>query len=151
MFVPAVDGVRRVELEARAAGAAVASPPGRALQPELAAAEAARLIEDEQFRARRAAEGLERARNEDFAALADRVTAVYTAVTARRRVRAPRPPLDDRDWIVADLHMHTTWSHDCSTEVDDLLDHAEAEGLGAIAVTDHNVFGGALEAAARGR
>jgi len=28
-----------------------------------------------------------------------------------------------------------------------LLDHAEAEGLGAIAVTDHNVFAGALEAA----
>ena len=49
--------------------------------------------------------------------------------------------------------MHTTWSHDCSIEVDDLLDHAESEGLGAIAVTDHNVFGGALEAVekARGR
>ncbi len=45
--------------------------------------------------------------------------------------------------------MHTTWSHDCSIEVDELLDHAEAEGLGAIAVTDHNVLGGALEAAAR--
>ena len=29
----------------------------------------------------------------------------------------------------------------------ELVDHAEAEGLGAIAVTDHNVFGGALEAA----
>ena len=26
-----------------------------------------------------------------------------------------------------------------------LLDHAEAEGLGAIAITDHNVFSGALE------
>jgi predicted metal-dependent phosphoesterase TrpH len=47
--------------------------------------------------------------------------------------------------------MHTTWSHDCSIEVDDLLDHAESEGLGAIAVTDHNVFGGALEAAERAR
>jgi len=49
--------------------------------------------------------------------------------------------------------MHTNWSHDCSIDVDDLLDHAEAEGLGAIAVTDHNVFGGALEAVekARGR
>jgi len=37
--------------------------------------------------------------------------------------------------------------------LDDLLDHAQAEGLGAIAVTDHNVFGGALEAVekARGR
>ena len=45
------------------------------------------------------------------------------------------------------------WSHDCSIEVDELLDYAEAEGLGAIAVTDHNVFGGALEAVekARGR
>ncbi len=47
--------------------------------------------------------------------------------------------------------MHTNWSHDCSIEVDELLDHAEAEGLGAIAVTDHNVFGGALEAARRAR
>ena len=49
--------------------------------------------------------------------------------------------------------MHTSWSHDCSVPVADLLDHAEAEGLGAIAVTDHNVLGGALEAVelARGR
>ncbi|MHB8469551.1 MAG: glycosyltransferase, partial [Gaiellaceae bacterium] len=49
VFVPALDGVPRVELEARAAGAAVASPAGRAAQPELAAAEAARLIEDAAF------------------------------------------------------------------------------------------------------
>jgi predicted metal-dependent phosphoesterase TrpH len=42
--------------------------------------------------------------------------------------------------------MHTSWSHDCGIEVAELLDHAEAEGLGAIAVTDHNAFGGALEA-----
>ena len=56
-------------------------------------------------------------------------------------------PLADREWMVADLHMHTSWSHDCQIPVADLLDHAEAEGLGAIAVTDHNVFGGALEAA----
>ena len=47
--------------------------------------------------------------------------------------------------------MHTTWSHDCSIDVDELLDYAEAEGLGAIAVTDHNVFGGALEAVERAR
>jgi predicted metal-dependent phosphoesterase TrpH len=43
--------------------------------------------------------------------------------------------------------MHTNWSHDCTVGVDELLDHAEAAGLGAIAVTDHNVLGGALEAA----
>ena len=49
--------------------------------------------------------------------------------------------------------MHTSWSHDCSVEVDELLDYAEAQSLGAIAVTDHNAFGGALEAVekARGR
>src|SRR3954462_10946206 len=41
--------------------------------------------------------------------------------------------------------MHTNWSHDCSIDAAELVDHAEAEGLGAIAVTDHNVFGGALE------
>jgi hypothetical protein len=41
--------------------------------------------------------------------------------------------------------MHTNWSHDCSIDPAELVDHAESEGLGAIAVTDHNVFGGALE------
>jgi predicted metal-dependent phosphoesterase TrpH len=43
--------------------------------------------------------------------------------------------------------MHTSWSHDCQIDVVELLDHAEEVGLGAIAITDHNVFGGALEAA----
>jgi predicted metal-dependent phosphoesterase TrpH/glycosyltransferase involved in cell wall biosynthesis len=151
VFVPAIDGVPRVELEARAAGAAIASPDGRLLQPELAAAEAARLIEDEAFRARRAGEGLAEARAESFAALADRVESVYGSIASRRRAVAARQPLEDREWIIADLHMHTTWSHDCSIEVDDLLDHAEADGLGAIAVTDHNVFGGALEAVEKAR
>jgi predicted metal-dependent phosphoesterase TrpH len=49
--------------------------------------------------------------------------------------------------------MHTSWSSDCATEPAALVDHAIAQGLGAIAVTDHNVFGGALEAVelARGR
>jgi predicted metal-dependent phosphoesterase TrpH len=52
-----------------------------------------------------------------------------------------------RDWILVDLHMHTSWSFDCAIDPAELVDHAEAEGLGAIAVTDHNVFGGALETA----
>jgi predicted metal-dependent phosphoesterase TrpH len=153
VFVPAVEGIPRVELEARAAGVAVASPPGRTGQPELAAAEAARLMEDDAFRSRRAEEGLAAAREQSFSSLADSVTAVYTAIASRRRPVAPRAPLERRDWIVVDLHMHTTWSHDCSIDPAELIDHAEAEGLGAIAVTDHNVFGGALEAfeQARGR
>jgi predicted metal-dependent phosphoesterase TrpH len=117
----------------------------------LAAAGAARLVEDEAFRAQRRDEGLARAQAESFDALATAVLAVYTDITSRRRAPAPRSAREDRDRIVVDLHMHTTWSLDCSIEVDDLLDHAEAEGLGAIAVTDHNVFGGALEAADRSR
>jgi predicted metal-dependent phosphoesterase TrpH len=154
VFVPALEGVHRVLVEAQAAGAAVAAPPGRELQPELAAAEAARLMEDETFRARRVEKGLAAAQAQSFAALADGVEEVYAALARRRRRPAPRTtPLENREWIVADLHMHTSWSHDCSIDVDELLDHAEAEGLGAIAITDHNVFGGALEAVekARGR
>jgi predicted metal-dependent phosphoesterase TrpH len=151
IFVPAVEGSPRVALEAAAAGAAVASPPGRESQPELAAAEAARLIDDGAFRASRAQTGVDAARAQSYEALADTVAAVYGSISSRRRPTAARDPLDDRDWIVADLHMHTNWSHDCSIDVDELLDHAEAEGLGAIAVTDHNVFGGALEAVERAR
>jgi predicted metal-dependent phosphoesterase TrpH/glycosyltransferase involved in cell wall biosynthesis len=152
VFVPALDGLPRLVVEAQAAGAAIAAPPGRQLQPELAAAETGRLIDDPELRARRAKEGRAAAAEQSFTALADRVEEVYDSITGRRRRAAQRVAQpDDRDWILADLHMHTSWSHDCSIPVDDLLDHAEAEGLGAIAVTDHNVFGGALEAVERAR
>jgi predicted metal-dependent phosphoesterase TrpH/glycosyltransferase involved in cell wall biosynthesis len=79
----------------------------------------------------------------DVAAELDRL---YRRLATRRRARSSEPALADRDWILCDLHMHTSWSHDCSVEVDELLDCAEEQGLGAIAVTDHNAFGGALEA-----
>ena len=152
IFVPAADGLPRLVAEAQAAGVAVAAPPGRGLQPELAAAEAARLVEDEAFRERRAAEGRAAAAGQGLEALADRVEQVYASIGGRRRAGPGRPaPLEDREWIVADLHMHTSWSHDCSIEVEELLDHAEAQGLGAIAVTDHNALGGALEAVERAR
>ncbi|HWJ44620.1 MAG TPA: PHP domain-containing protein, partial [Gaiellaceae bacterium] len=91
---------------------------------------------------------------QSFATVARELETIYGGLGGRRRPRRRgSEPLADRPWIVTDLHMHTSWSHDCSIEVDELLDHAEAEGLGAIAITDHNVFGGALEAVekARGR
>ena len=154
IFVPALDGSARLLTEAQMAGAAIAAPPARAAQQELAAAETARLIEDHAFRARRSEEGIAAAATQTTAALADDVEAVYERLASRRRSRAATDSAHrEDDWILADLHMHTSWSHDCSIEVDELLDHAEAEGLGAIAVTDHNVFGGALDAVekARGR
>jgi predicted metal-dependent phosphoesterase TrpH/glycosyltransferase involved in cell wall biosynthesis len=153
IFVPALNGLSRLVAEAQTAGCAIAAPPARDAQPELAAAETARLIEDDAFRARRMEESLAAAAGQTTAALADTVEEVYARLSSRRRRAAPRPAIEEREWIAADLHLHTSWSHDCSIEVDELLDHAEAQGLGAIAVTDHNVFGGALEAVeqARGR
>ena len=82
-----------------------------------------------------------------FADVAGQLDTLYRRLTARRRaIRVESDPLAHRNWIVCDLHTHTSWSHDCSVEPPDLLDTAEEIGLGAIAVTDHNVFGGALEA-----
>jgi predicted metal-dependent phosphoesterase TrpH/glycosyltransferase involved in cell wall biosynthesis len=154
IFVPALDGLQRVVLEAAASGCALAAPPGMREQPELAAAEAARLAEDDAFRGRRAAEARADAESQSFAAVAAELDELYRSLSTRRRSRRRQDdPLASRDWIVCDLHMHTSRSHDCAVEVDDLLDHAQAEGLGAIAVTDHNVFAGAQEAVelARGR
>ena len=89
VFVPALDGLPRLVVEAQAAGAAIAAPPGRQLQPELAAAEAGRLIDDPELRARRAEEGRAAAAEQSFTALADRVEEVYDSITGRRR-RAAR-------------------------------------------------------------
>jgi len=147
IFVPALDGLERVRLEAAAAGAAIAAPPGVREQPELAAAALARLAEDDAHRKRVAAKAVEEAEGQSFAAVARDLDGIYAGVASRRRrTRRSGDPLAGRDWIVADLHMHTSWSSDCRIPVEDLLHHAEAEGLGAIAVTDHNVFGGALAA-----
>jgi predicted metal-dependent phosphoesterase TrpH len=78
---------------------------------------------------------------------------IYRALAARRhptggdgalaRVLAKRPLID------VDLHMHTDHSPDCATPVEVLLATARAQGLGAIAVTDHNEISGALEAQAQ--
>ena len=147
IFVPGVEGMRRVTLEAAASGCAIVRPRGLELQPELAAAATARLAEDEAFRTAAAATARSDAEQHTFTAVARELEEIYASVGTRRRKRRQVAPLEDRPWIVADLHMHTAWSHDCSIDAAELVDHAESEGLGAIAVTDHNVFGGALEAA----
>lgn len=146
IVVPSPEGLPRLVSEAAAAGCAVAEPPGVEVQPELAAAALLRFAEDPEARRRDADARRAAVSTETFDDVAGRLEQVY--LEARGRRRSPRvhaDPLAGRDWIAADLHMHTRWSHDCSIEPSALVDHAEAEGLGAIAVTDHNVFGGALE------
>src|SRR5439155_9174728 len=123
-------------------------------QPELAAAALARLAEDSELRERQATAGRKRAGGESHARVAGELDNLYRRLAGRRRTtHRDGRLLEDRDWIVCDLHMHTNWSGDCSIGAEELLDHAEQQGLGAIAITDHNRFGGALEAVelARGR
>jgi predicted metal-dependent phosphoesterase TrpH/glycosyltransferase involved in cell wall biosynthesis len=150
IFLPSPNGLARVRLEAQAAGAALAEPPGLREQPELGAAALARLAENDGLRERLGREARAAAEDQDFASVAREHDELYHRLLKRRsRVTRARSadPLADREWILADLHLHTGWSHDCTVDTAELLDHAEAIGLGAIAITDHNVFGGALEAA----
>jgi predicted metal-dependent phosphoesterase TrpH len=78
---------------------------------------------------------------------------IYRDLAARRHSadgdRALRRRLSTRPLIEVDLHMHTDHSNDCATPVEVLLASAREQGLGAIAVTDHNEISGALEARAQ--
>ena len=82
--------------------------------------------------------------------VADDLEDVYAVVTARRHPiegdRRLGAKLSSRKRIDVDLHMHTDHSHDCATPVEVLLATAREQGLGAIAVTDHNEVSGAHEA-----
>ncbi|HEY7961096.1 MAG TPA: PHP domain-containing protein [Solirubrobacteraceae bacterium] len=78
------------------------------------------------------------------------IEAIYRTVAARRHDPVGDPALRKRlarrALIDVDLHMHTDHSHDCATPVEVLLATAREQGLGAIAVTDHNEISGALQA-----
>ena len=146
-LVPAQRGLTRLSLQAEASGVPLLHPPGSDSQPELIAAAMARLAESEEWRAKLAGQGRKAVEGESVASLGDALEDTYRAVLGRRRrPPAPADPLADRPLVLCDLHMHTEHSHDCAVPVDALLDYAEAQGLGAIAVTDHNVFSGAREA-----
>ena len=75
---------------------------------------------------------------------------VYAELVERRHDPAGDPALRarlaSRPLIDVDLHMHTDHSHDCATPVEVLLATARDQGLGAIAITDHNEISGAVEA-----
>jgi len=85
-----------------------------------------------------------------WSATADQLEEIYERVRARRHDPHGDPEirkrLVPRETIQCDLHMHTDHSPDCATPVEVLLETARDRGLGAIAITDHNVISGALEA-----
>ncbi len=147
-LVPAQRGLRRFRAEAAAAGVPLVDPAGAHEQPELVGAALGRLASDPDWRRKESARARESSEAESAEALGNELEKLYESVLGRRRavVRTPAEPLADRPFILADLHMHTDHSHDCAVPVAELLDYAEAQGLGAIAITDHNVFTGAEKA-----
>jgi predicted metal-dependent phosphoesterase TrpH/glycosyltransferase involved in cell wall biosynthesis len=82
--------------------------------------------------------------------VSDDVEAVYRRLVSQRHDEEGneviRRRLRDRSFIDCDLHMHTDHSPDCATPAEVLLETAKEQGLGAIAITDHNEISGALEA-----
>ncbi|MEA2246599.1 MAG: hypothetical protein QOH46_1128 [Solirubrobacteraceae bacterium] len=116
--------------------------------PDALAAGLAHLVGDARLRERLRAAATPR----PWTAVADDLEAVYDRLAARRHdVRGDpelRRRIAGRTVIDVDLHMHTDHSGDCATPVPVLLQAARAQGLGAIAVTDHNEISGALEAQA---
>jgi glycosyltransferase involved in cell wall biosynthesis len=111
------------------------------------AAQLERLVVDGELRARLRAAARPRA----WSAVADEIEALYRTLARRRHDTRGNPHaarrLRDRRIIDVDLHMHTDHSSDCATPVEVLLATARDQGLGAIAVTDHNEISGAFEAA----
>jgi glycosyltransferase involved in cell wall biosynthesis len=114
------------------------------------AAQLDRLVADAPLRARLRAAAEPRSWTE----VADELEELYRRLADRRHdtrgdAQVARR-LRGRRLIDVDLHMHTDHSHDCATPVEVLLATARDQGLGAIAVTDHNEISGALEAAEKG-
>jgi glycosyltransferase involved in cell wall biosynthesis len=116
--------------------------------PDALAAGLAHVVGDARLRSRlRAA-----ARPRPWTAAVDEIEDVYAHLAGRRHDEdgnpAVRSQLAGRPLIDVDLHMHTDHSGDCATPVEVLLRAAKVQGLGAIAVTDHNEIAGAFEAQA---
>jgi predicted metal-dependent phosphoesterase TrpH/glycosyltransferase involved in cell wall biosynthesis len=122
-------------------------------EPLTCAAQLTRLIGEPELLARLRAAGDPVRAGLGWDAMTDGLEAVYARTVARRHDPAGNPAirarLQGRALIDVDLHMHTDHSGDCATPVEVLLATARDQGLGAIAVTDHNEVSGAFDAQAK--
>jgi glycosyltransferase involved in cell wall biosynthesis len=114
------------------------------------AAQLARLVGDGALRERLRAAAAPLREQLTWPRVTDDLEETYERLVARRHPPGGNAQLAERlhgrPRIDVDLHMHTDHSHDCATPVEVLLATAREQGLGAIAVTDHNIISGALEA-----
>ena len=120
---------------------------------ETLAAQLQRLIDEPALRTRLAEQAAPLREQLTWPRVTDDLEQLYADLVARRHPLEGNPQiafrLRTRPRIDVDLHMHTDHSPDCATPVEVLLATARDQGLGAIAVTDHNVITGALEARAK--
>lgn len=109
-----------------------------------------RLVGDAKLRKGFASAGRKEIGGRTWSKVADQIDGEYTRIASRRHDPAGKPDvrrrLRSRPFIHCDLHMHTDHSPDCATPAETLLETAKERGLGAIAITDHNVISGAYEA-----
>lgn len=109
-----------------------------------------RLVGDAKLRKGFASAGRKAMGGRTWSKVADQIDGEYTRIASRRHDPAGKPDvrrrLRSRPFIHCDLHMHTDHSPDCATPAETLLETAKERGLGAIAITDHNVISGAYEA-----
>ncbi|MBE0429270.1 MAG: glycosyltransferase [Thermoleophilia bacterium] len=109
------------------------------------------LLSDEGSRRSMGAAAARKAARHSWIKTGSRMSKVYSG--AHRRRRRPAPPHaaiesnHGNKTILADLHMHTSFSSDCRTAPEELLAACEESGLAAIAVTDHNTIEGAVATA----
>ncbi len=76
------------------------------------------------------------------------VEAAYGRAYGRRGTRPGKQALPEPEasrMILADLHMHTSFSSDCATTPEEMLRACQECGLETIAITDHNTIAGAIE------
>ena len=62
----------------------------------------------------------------------------------RGETAVPDPAQDGLQRIKADLHVHTCYSPDSLTSLQDVIMVAQRRGLGALAITDHDAIDGGL-------
>src|SRR5437764_5569868 len=60
---------------------------------------------------------------------------------------AERPPAG---WVRVDCQVHTRWSGDATTTLDELAERVAAVGLDVVCITDHHTLEGARRAVERG-
>ncbi|MFA6001413.1 MAG: glycosyltransferase [Thermoleophilia bacterium] len=161
----ATSGLTTSILEAMAAGTAIVAPGQGGLKELVGEGEQGLLLDhpyaynlaaglvdllhDSKSRRALGTRAARKAARFSWSRTASQTTRIYQRAHKRRRREAPPhgavESVRKGGTILADLHMHTSYSSDCATTPRELLAACEESGLTAIAITDHNTIEGALE------